>query len=70
MNERYPKELERRQKRAKALQEAFTSGGNTELDLQRLQAQVRMIDCVSTVSTLTQTPHKHQRIECHALCVA
>jgi hypothetical protein len=40
VNERYPKELERRQKRAKALQEAFTGGGNTEMDLQELQAKV------------------------------
>lgn len=40
MNERYPKELERREKRVGALQEAFTNGVNTEGDLQRLQAQV------------------------------
>mmetsp|Transcript_19160 Transcript_19160/g.53649 ORF Transcript_19160/g.53649 Transcript_19160/m.53649 type:complete len:674 (-) Transcript_19160:217-2238(-) len=39
VNERYPKELERRQKRVDALQKAFTSGGNTDIDLQRLQAE-------------------------------
>lgn len=42
MNERYPKELEKRQKRVQALQEALSNGVNTELDLQRLQAQVGM----------------------------
>jgi hypothetical protein len=40
VNERYPKELEKRQRRAAALSEAFTNGVNTESDLQRLQAQV------------------------------
>ncbi len=39
VNERCPKELEKRQRRATALQEAFTNGVNTEVDLQRLQAQ-------------------------------
>ena len=41
VSERYPKELQRRQKRAEALQRAFTSGNNTEIDLQRLQGEVR-----------------------------
>ncbi len=40
MNERYPKEIEKRQRRAAALQEAFTNGVNTEMDLQKMQAQV------------------------------
>lgn len=40
VNERYPKEIEKRQRRAAALQEAFTNGVNTEMDLQKLQAQV------------------------------
>lgn len=40
MNERGPKELEKRQKRLTALQEAFSNGVNTEMDLQRLQGQV------------------------------
>ncbi len=39
VNERYPKELERRQKRVQALQEALSNGVNTEIDLQRLQQQ-------------------------------
>mmetsp|Transcript_9266 Transcript_9266/g.19811 ORF Transcript_9266/g.19811 Transcript_9266/m.19811 type:complete len:706 (+) Transcript_9266:158-2275(+) len=43
VNERYPKELEKRQKRAQALQEAFTNGVNTEMDLQRLQGQANTL---------------------------
>uniref|UniRef100_A0A7S0WQ24 IFT81 calponin homology domain-containing protein n=1 Tax=Chlamydomonas leiostraca TaxID=1034604 RepID=A0A7S0WQ24_9CHLO len=43
VNERYPKELEKRQKRSAALQEAFTNGVNTEGDLQRLQAQANTL---------------------------
>ena len=38
VNERGPKELEKRQKRVGALQEALSNGINTEIDLQRLQA--------------------------------
>ncbi|KAJ9520183.1 hypothetical protein QJQ45_030110 [Haematococcus lacustris] len=38
VNERCPRELEKRQRRAAALQEAFTNGVNTESDLQRLAA--------------------------------
>ena len=37
VNERGPKELEKRQKRVTALQEALSNGINTEIDLQRLQ---------------------------------
>lgn len=37
VGDRYPKEVERRQKRLQALNEAFSSGANTEIDLQRLQ---------------------------------
>eukprot|EP00798_Chlamydomonas_sp_ICE-L_P015561 gene15561-21655_t len=43
VNERYPKELERRQKRLQALQDAFSNGVNTEMDLQRLQAQANTL---------------------------
>lgn len=43
VNERYPKELERRQKRVQALQEALSNGVNTEIDLQRLQAQANTL---------------------------
>lgn len=43
VNERYPKELEKRQKRSAALQEAFTNGVNTESDLQRLQGQANTL---------------------------
>lgn len=39
MNERYPKEVEKRQKRLGALSEALASGISTEMDLQRLQQQ-------------------------------
>ncbi|MEW5299244.1 MAG: hypothetical protein WDW36_002278 [Sanguina aurantia] len=41
VNERYPKELEKRQKRQAALGEALANGVNTELDLQRLQSQAQ-----------------------------
>lgn len=43
VNERYPKDLERRQKRAQALQEALSNGVNTEIDLQRLQGQANTL---------------------------
>lgn len=39
VGDRYPKEVERRQKRLQALNEAFSSGANTEIDLQRLQQE-------------------------------
>ncbi|KAG2490551.1 hypothetical protein HYH03_010945 [Edaphochlamys debaryana] len=39
VNERYPKEVEKRQKRQAALSEALASTISTEMDLQRLQAQ-------------------------------
>ncbi|EFJ53072.1 hypothetical protein VOLCADRAFT_78702 [Volvox carteri f. nagariensis] len=39
VNERYPKDVEKRQKRLAALSEALASGISTEMDLQRLQAQ-------------------------------
>ncbi len=39
VNERYPKEVEKRQKRLAALSEALSSGVSTEGDLQRLQQQ-------------------------------
>ncbi|PNW70526.1 hypothetical protein CHLRE_17g723600v5 [Chlamydomonas reinhardtii] len=39
VNERYPKEVEKRQKRQAALSEALASGISTEMDLQRLQHQ-------------------------------
>lgn len=43
VNERYPKELEKRQKRVQALQEALSNGVNTEIDLQRLQGQANTL---------------------------
>ena len=43
MNERGPKELEKRQKRLGALQEALSNGINTEIDLQRLQGQANSL---------------------------
>ncbi|GIL46395.1 hypothetical protein Vafri_3392 [Volvox africanus] len=39
VNERYPKDVEKRQKRLAALSEALASGISTEMDLQRLQSQ-------------------------------
>ncbi len=39
VNERYPKEVEKRQKRLTALSEALASGISTESDLQRLSTQ-------------------------------
>ncbi|GFR42598.1 hypothetical protein Agub_g3529 [Astrephomene gubernaculifera] len=39
VNERYPKDVEKRQKRLGALSEALASGISTEMDLQRLQQQ-------------------------------
>ena len=54
VNERFPKELERRQKRVQALQDAFSNGVNTEMDLQRLQGQVRCLCCVWFVCRATE----------------
>ncbi|KAG1672417.1 hypothetical protein FOA52_013202 [Chlamydomonas sp. UWO 241] len=43
VGERYPKELEKRQKRVQVLQEALGGAVNTEVDLQRLQHQANAL---------------------------
>uniref|UniRef100_A0A7R9YTN5 IFT81 calponin homology domain-containing protein n=1 Tax=Chlamydomonas euryale TaxID=1486919 RepID=A0A7R9YTN5_9CHLO len=43
VGERYPRELEKRQKRVQALQEALSGAVNTEVDLQRLQHQANAL---------------------------
>lgn len=43
VNERYPKEMEKRQRRLQATQEALANAVNTEMDLQKLHQQVAQL---------------------------